>query len=453
MGFSRFATQLFLRLAALFALLAALAIVLVETDFVAVAGILAAASLAQAWHVLRFVNRTNAELTRFLEAIRYDDFSQSFSIGHLGESFADLKAAFENVMDRFRDTRAARETQRRYLEALVEHVPVALMAVHDSGRVTLLNNAARRLLDSAAETTTDALDAYGAAFQRDIAQARPGERKLTRTELDGAPRQLVISATQITIGGDVERLISLQDIQRELDDTELSAWQDMVRVLSHEIGNSITPIASLARTADDMVVELRDKVEQRADPDAIAELIGDIHDAVDTITRRSEGLMSFVKSYRQLTRLPPPQRQQISLRDYFARLERLLAAEWSDRGVSLHMTTPAEGLTIAADEGLLDQAIINVVRNAADAARASDEPQVWVEARLSDRGRPLIEIADNGAGLDEELAEKIFLPFFTTKADGSGIGLSLARQVMLMHHGAISARPRAGGGALFQLTF
>ncbi len=454
MGFSRFAWQLSVRVAGLFTALTALAVVLVATDFVAVAVLLVGLALALAWHVVHFVNRTNAELTRFLDAIRYHDFSCSFSIGHLGGSFADLKLAFEGVMERFRDARSAREAQRRYLEALVEHVPVAIIAVHEDGRVALLNNAARRLLDGTKETSVDALCAYGPAFQRDIAQSRPGERKLTRTELDGIERNLVISATQITLAGRAQRLISLQDIQGELDATELSAWQDMVRMLSHEIGNSITPIASLARTANDMLADLQDKDEDEdEDSDAAAELVRDIHDAVDTITRRSEGLMRFVKSYRQLTRLPSPQKRPISLAAYFQRLERLLTAEWGDRGISLHMTAPAAGLTIAADESLLDQAILNIARNAADAAESAPEPRVWLEARLSERGRPVIEIADNGVGLDDELGEKIFLPFFTTKSDGSGIGLSLARQVMMMHDGAISARPRAGGGALFQLSF
>lgn len=450
MGFSRFATQLFARLALLFLLLAALAIVLVKTDFVAVVVLLGAAAIAQGWYVIHFVNRTNAELTRFLAAVRYDDFSQSFSIGHLGETFADLKEAFEEVMQRFREARSSGEAQRRYLEALVEQVPVAIVAVHEDGQVSLLNNAARRLLNAAARTSLDALDQYGATFQRDISQAEPGERKLTRTELDGVQRQLILRTTQITMAGETQRLLSLQDIQRELDATELSAWQDMVSVLSHEIGNSITPIASLARTADDMVVELREKADDR---ERAVELIDDIHDAVDTIVRRSEGLTRFVKSYRELTQLPPPQKQQISLHTYFDRLRTLLSSEWGDRGVTLHMESPAPGLTISADEGLLDQAILNVVRNAADAAISSDDPQVWLEARLSERGRPVIEIGDNGAGLDEELAEKIFRPFFTTKTNGSGIGLSFARQVMLMHKGAITARPRSGGGALFQLTF
>ncbi len=450
MVFNRFAWQLFVRLAILFALLAVLAVVLFQTNFFAVALIIGAAAVAHGWSVVRFVTRTNSELARFLAAVRYDDFSQRFSFGHLGETFADLRSAFEEVMQRFRDARGARETQRRYLEALVEHIPIAVLAVHGDGRVTLLNNAARQLLDVSGELSLESLDDYGAAFQRDITQSKPGERKLTRTELDGVERHLILSTTHVTLGGDGQRLISIQDIQGELDATELSAWQDMVRVLSHEIGNSITPISSLARTADDMVVELKAK---SADPEARSELIDDIHDAIDTITRRSEGLIHFVTRYRQLTALPPPQKRQLTLSTYFQRLERLLRSEWTDRGVTLEISAPPAGLTVAADEGLLDQAVINVARNAADAARSADDPTVWVDARLSERGRPIIEIGDNGDGFNEDIAEKIFLPFFTTKADGSGVGLSLARQVMLMHNGAITARPRRGGGALFLLSF
>ena len=449
MAFNRFATQLLAQTAVLFALLVALAAVLQSTEFVVVPCLLGAAVILQAGRVYRFVNRTNLELARFLDAVRYDDFSQSFSMGHLGESFGELKTAFDTVMDRFRATREARESQRQYLEALVEHIPIAIVAVQSDGRVEMLNNAARQLLDSPRRNSVRSLESFGAIFARDVDQARAGERRLTRTEIDGVERHLILNATEITSDGDTQRLISLQDIQRELDATELSA-QDMVRVLSHEIGNSITPIASLAKTADDMVIELRDGLGRESE---LGDLVSDIHDAVDTITRRSDGLMRFVVSYRQLTHLPPPQKHQIALSAYFRRLERLLAVEWKDRGVRLHLGVPAQGLTIAADESLLDQAIINIVTNAADAASTADEPQVWIDARLSERGRPVIEIGDNGGGVDPELAERIFLPFFTTKTEGSGIGLALARQVMLMHRGAITARPRPGGGALFQLSF
>jgi len=280
-----------------------------------------------------------------------------------------------------------------------------------------------------------------------VAQINTGERTVTRIEIDGVQRHLILSTMQITVTGALVRLITLQDIQSELDWNELSAWQDMARILSHEIMNSLTPIASLARTADEMV----DDLAHRAG--AEDELVADLHSAIRTLARRSDGLMRFVRSYRQFTQMPPPSLRPVALREYFQRLEKLLLTEWAGRGIELHVAAPANGLMLLADDSLLDQALINLLKNAADAASSSSVPQVWLDARLSDRGRPVIEIADNGPGLDEALGEKIFLPFFTTKPEGSGIGLALARQVMLVHKGAITASPRPGGGALFRLTF
>ena len=448
MIFGRFAVQVTVRVAALFALLAALAYLVAATDLVVGVALVGGLILLQTWLVVRFVQRTNRELSRFLGAIRYDDFQQSFSIGHLDTTFADLKSAFEDVMVRFREARMEREAQRRYLEALVEHVPVAILAVHEDGAVELLHTAARRLLDASEPMRLDDLVRYGAGFQRDVAQSKSGDRTVTRTELDGVQRQLVLSTTQISVTGSALRLVTLQDIQSELDWNELSAWQDMARVLSHEIMNSLTPIASLARTADEMVDELAARAGSGGD-----ELVADLHAAIRTLARRSDGLMRFVKSYRQFTQMPPPTLRPVALGDYFERLEQLLTTEWAGRGVRLHVERPADGLTLMADDTLLDQALINLLRNAADAATSNAEPQVWLDARLSDRGNPIIEVADNGPGVDARLGDKIFLPFFTTKAEGSGVGLAVARQVMLVHKGAISAAARPGGGALFRLTF
>jgi two-component system, NtrC family, nitrogen regulation sensor histidine kinase NtrY len=447
LGFGGFAVQVAMRIGALFATLLVLTYLLADSDLVAVTFIVGALALLQAWLVIRFVYRTNRELSRLLDAIRYDDFQQSFSIAQLGPTFVDLKAAFDDVMSRFRAARLDREAQRRYLEALVEHVPVAIVSVHDDGAVELLNNAARRMLNTTTRTTIGALISHGAAFQRDIAQAKNGERILTRMTSDGVQRQLVLSTTQLTVSGVAVRLVTLQDIQSELDHNELSAWQDMARILSHEIMNSLTPIASLARTADDMVDDLARRTGTGD------ELVADIHDAIQTLARRSDGLMQFVRSYRQFTQMPPPTLRPLPLRDYVHRLEKLFLTEWAGRGIELHVAPPPTGITVLADDTLLDQAVINLLRNAADAAASRPHPHVWLDARLSDRGRPVIEIGDNGPGVDESLGDKIFLPFFTTKPDGSGIGLALARQIMLVHKGAITASPRPGGGAIFRLTF
>ncbi len=457
MIFSRFTGQLLMRLGFILATLALLAWLITETGFYAVTLLVAIVALLQVWALIKYVDRTNQELTRFLNSIRYQDFLQTFTIEHLGSSFADLNDAFDEVILSFRDARSAKETQARYLQALVEHVPISLVTLHGDGRVELLNNAARRLLNAASIRDIDALDAFGPAFRRDMAQTKAGERRMTRIASDGVERQLIMSTTQITIAGDVQRLVSLQDIQSELDASELSAWQDMVRVISHEIMNSITPIASLARTADELVDDLQPAGKSKkktSDGDGDRdELIEDIHDAIRTVARRSEGLMGFVQSYRQLTRMPPPKMEKFSLKKNLERLKRLMNAEWKGRGIALHVSGASEGMLLMADEGLLDQTIINLLRNAADAASENEHPQVWLSTRLNDRGHPVIEVADNGPGIDPEVLEKIFLPFFTTKAEGSGVGLSLARQVMLVHKGSISAGVREGGGAVLRLTF
>lgn len=447
MSSRRFDVQVAVRLAGLFATLVALATLVADTRFLAVALLVAAALLAQAWQLVRFVHRTNRELSRFLGAIRYDDFQQSFGIGALGPTFGELGAAFEQVLARFREARLEGEAQRRTLEALLEHVPVAILALHDDDEVELLNNAARRLLDASGRISSGDLVEYGAAFQRDLVQSKAGDRRLTRIELDGVHRRLIQSTTELVVTGSRLRLVTLQDIQSELDDSELSAWQDMAQVLSHEIMNSLTPIASLATTAGELVDEL-DAGTAGGD-----ELVEDLGDAVHTLARRSDGLMRFVQSYRQLTHMPPPALRPLDLFAYFRRFEKLLYAEWQGRGIELHLGAPARGLTIEADDSLLDAVLINLLRNAADAASTSERPQVWLDARLNERGRPIIEIGDNGPGVDEALGDKIFLPFFTTKPQGSGIGLALARQVMLVHKGAVTARPRPDGGALFRLTF
>lgn len=449
MGSRSWRGGLAVRLAVLLALLGALAHALVVAQLYAVALVLAALTVGQAVSVVRFVERTERELARLFTAIAHDDFSQGFATGR-GAASAALAASFAEVTQRFRAARLEVEEQRRYLEALVEHVPIAVLSVADAGEVRLLNGAARRLLDAAAPTTLDGLHRYGASFQRDVAQCKSGGRALTRTELDGVHRHLVLTATQLQLAGRTLRLVALQDIQAELDSRELAAWQDMARVLTHEIMNSLTPIASLARTAGELVAELE---PAPGEPEARAELVTDLRDAVQTLARRSDSLMRFVHRYRELTQLPPPVFAPLPVGEYLRRLSRLFAAEWGQRGVTLHVVPPPPELVLSADEALLDQAVTNLLRNAAHAALAGPTPEVWLEAGFSDRGRPILEISDNGPGLDAELGEKIYLPFFTTKADGSGIGLALARQVMLVHRGAITAGPRPGGGARFRLTF
>jgi len=245
-------------------------------------------------------------------------------------------------------------------------------------------------------------------------------------------------------------LISLQDIQTELDATEAEAWQDLVRVLTHEIMNSITPVTSLAATA----AELTDGVRKRAGRDeALAEDLEDLHDAVTTVARRADSLNQFVESYRQITRLAPPEKKRVSVAGLLESAAKLARAEWGEQGARLDVEIEPPGLDVNADPDLLEPVLLNLLRNAWQATDGIDAPGVRLTARLNRRGRVVIEVTDNGPGVPEDLRTRVFVPFFTTKPGGSGVGLALARQVMTAHGGFIRVDDAPGGGARFTLTF
>jgi nitrogen fixation/metabolism regulation signal transduction histidine kinase len=397
-----------------------------------------------------FISRTNREVSRFLDAARYADYSQRFSLEDIGTGFGDLGDTFTDILDRMYDQRANQEVEVRRLRALIDHIPVPLLTLHGDGTITLQNNASRRLFGAAHVTQLGDLRQFGVSFHDAVAEAVPGNRELVTFSVDGVEYQLTLATTENIVAGESNRLVSLQDIQSELDVTQAQAWQDLVRVLTHEIMNSITPVTSLAATATDVVADILKKTDAN---EPIAEDLVDLRDAVNTVARRSESLMQFVHGYRQLTRLAPPEKRRIRVADLFASVEQLIEAEWpgSDAVLSSHVD-PAE-LDIYADRDLLEPVVLNVLRNALQATRDLDHAKVELYGRLNRRGNVVIEVRDNGPGVPDDLATQIFVPFFTTKKEGSGVGLSLARQVMTAHGGFIRLAGNDGGGAIFSLTF
>ena len=403
--------------------------------------------VAELW---RYVSRTNREVARFLDAVRFADYSQRFDFEKAGSGFASLGRTFTAIIEEMRERRTDQESDMRHLKALVEHIPVPLMTVHADDAITLQNNAARRLFGSTHVTRVNDLTQFGPGFARAVDEAIPGDRELVAFTVEGAEYRLTLAATEIIIGGNRERLISLQDIQSEIDATQAEAWQDLVRVLTHEIMNSITPVTSLAQTA----AELVDDIVRETGPESpLAEELEDVQSAVATVARRSDSLMQFIDSYRQISRLAPAEKKRVALGDLFETATSLARAEWDDPRVALSTSIEPSGLYVYADRDLLEPVLLNLLRNAWQATKGQEQPSIELRGALNRRGNTVIEIRDNGHGVPDEIATKIFVPFFTTREGGSGVGLALARQVMIAHGGFIRLGQKSDAGTTFTLTF
>ncbi len=450
MGFSRFGASLAARLSIIMVSLAGLGYLFVLPGYHAATLLAFLITLGLTSEVFHFISRTNHELSRFLDAVRYADFGQRFQFVEQGAGFGELGSTFTHILDRFREDRKNQEAELRHLKALLEHVPVPLISVLSDGRITLWNNSARRLFGITEVTRLAHLNQFGADLSRQVGSLQPGESRLVTFQLDDISQQLTISASEITIATHTERLISLQNIQSELDGVQLSAWQDLVRVLTHEIMNSITPVASLAKTAVDLVDDVSLKIADKTD---IVEELKDAKDAVNTVARRSDALMNFVSSYRQLSRLPAPEKQRFAVTDLFLEVSRIATLDWAAKGISLQTNVSPTGLDVFADRQMIEQVLINLLQNCMHALKDVPDGQVRLSARLNQRGRVALDISDNGPGIEDEIASRVFVPFYTTRREGSGVGLALSRQVMLAHKGTISFNNNPDAGVCFTLVF
>tara|TARA_R110002073_G_scaffold176118_15_gene333821 strand:- start:9665 stop:11053 length:1389 start_codon:yes stop_codon:yes gene_type:complete len=414
--------------------------------------LLGGAVVIQFLSLMNKLTRTDREIIRFLDAVKYADFSQKFSTSRQGGSQADLGQAFDDVVGIFRKTRVHHEEQTRYLRALVDHIPVALLSVTPSGEAKLVNNAAKRLFGLSHIRRISDLDKFGPALVRELTAPRAGKKRLLRITVDDMDVKLFCSITTIVVGGQTSSILSLQNIQSELDTTQIEAWQDLVHVLTHELMNSLTPVASLSHTLDSLMTDVSEKARQEEVSDGFRDLLQDASDGIGAIARRSNRLNNFVSTYRKMTKVPPPKEQHLQISSLFDNIEKLFSAPLQDGGITLEKTVIPDSLAVLADPELLDQALINLVKNAVEVLSGREDAILRLTARLDRNGAPQISVSDNGPGIDPEIAHRIFVPFFTTKHTGSGVGLSLVRQIMLAHKGSVSCHPNPDSGVSFRLS-
>ena len=389
-------------------------------------------AIADLWFHLR---RTNLAVARFVEAIRFDDFSQRFTLGR-GTGFEALGHALDSAIVELGAKRAQAAEDARFLGAVVDDAPVALLTIDEEDRVTLLNKAARRqFVDQPGIRIAD-FAAYGAEFVAALGLP-PSGRRLTQLIKDGVAQRVMIETARIERLGSNLRIVSVLPMQNVLGAAEMAAQSGLVRVLTHEIMNSLTPVTSLVRSAADILATAGN------DPLALAEA----RQAVEVAAGRAEGMHRFVETYRSFARLPEIRRRRFAARPWAGEIARLCAADPVTARIALDVDVPTE-FTLDADPDLIAQVCLNLLRNAATAARShAAEPQVGMTVQSTAEGGARIEIYDNGPGIDPDRREDIFLPFYTTRPDGTGVGLSFARQIVIAHGGTISAGDSPIGGA------
>jgi len=398
--------------------------------------------------LIAFVETTNRDLKRFLESIEYSDFSQSFPSRLRGSSFEELSTAFSNVIARFQETRLEKEESLRYLQTVVQHFPAGIIAFDETGRIELINAAAKRLFDTAPLRRIDDLAIVSEPLVQRIQDLGPGQRDLVTVLLRGELLQLSLAATQLRLRQKKLTLVTLQNIASELNQKEIESWQNLIRVLTHEIRNSLTPIASLAATARQLVAP----AETTSDNLNI-ENLADIQAALEIIQKRANGLNDFVDAYGKLTRIPGPNFRPFPIAELFERLEKLIGPQLVGNRVSFESLIESEDLRVTADSQLIEQVLINLVLNAIDALAETTNPRVRISACINNHGRTLISVTDNGPGIVADVVEKLFVPFFTTKKGGSGIGLSLSRQIMHLHRGELTVQSVPNKETQFTLLF
>ncbi|WP_020527263.1 sensor histidine kinase [Flexithrix dorotheae] len=404
-----------------------------------------------AFNLYHYVENTNRKLTRFLEYIKYSDFASGFAADNkLGKSFKELNASFNEVLEAFRQARSEKEEHWQYLNTVVQHVGIGLISFDLDGQIQLLNTAACRLLFINNILNISELGDMHPQLTEMIQKMEPGTNFLFRSN----EQQLSIQATEIRLKGKSYKLISLKNIQNELQQKELESWQNLTSVLRHEIMNSITPISSLISTLIEIFEEeLPENFEEVGTAEITKETVEDIKEAFTTIQRRSHALIRFVNAYKDFTHIPKPKFRMILVKDLLDGMVSLLQKEILKKEVELKYQLNNPSLRITIDPELIEMVLINLLKNATQAVEGKQNGVVELIGGLDENHHTTIIVADNGPGIIPEALNQIFIPFYTTKKEGSGIGLSLSRQIMQLHKGSLTVNSMPNERTEFKLTF
>ncbi len=402
---------------------------------------------------MQFINKTNIELSQFIEAVQYRDFSLQFTEKNAPVSVRQLRRAFNQINATFKQLSSEREEQYQYLQKILELVDTGILSYNQNGEVGWINESFKKMMNVPYLRNISSLEKRENAVYQVIMSLENGDSQLVKIN----QKQVLLAKTTFLNDGIETSLVAFQNVNEAIEDTEAQAYQKLLRVMTHEIMNSVAPIASLAETMEKTLLRRKGgKKEGRQDfeeMDLDAESLADITLGISTIRKRSENLLKFADTYRQLAKVSMTSFSEFHVRDLFEGVEILLENQLERSNIEFDVVIKDFNMTIEGDMVLIEQVLINLIINAIDAVQPQPNPTVTLSAFINQEKRAVIEVQDNGVGMSAELLDKIFVPFFTSKANGSGIGLSLSKQIMTLHKGTITVNSSEGKGTIFRLGF
>jgi len=414
--------------------------------------------ILQVFFLIHYVNNTNYSLVKFLEALKNEDYSVYFSPSKKGDSFAKVFDDFNLIIKIFKRNKIEKEAQYKYFKHILEHVNLGIISIkkddlfneHSNEEIFFLNKAASDILQQPLHKYWHRLASHVPWITNEIKKIADGGKVLVDFGDELERKQLSLEVVEIQLLNTPYLIISFQDIRSEIEQKEIEAWHNVIRVLAHEMLNSFTPVSSLASTMKTLTEN--EKGEALSLDQMDNEDIHDINLAATTIKKRSDGLLDFVKDYRTISNVPLPQLNKINVKQFLSTIKLLMKATLEQANIELKLLPVPANAIIHADSKLIEQVLINLINNSIHALEDIEQPSIKISC-IVEPNKIVILVTDNGNGIEENILNQIFIPFYTTKKNGSGIGLSLSKNILKKHGGNLLVSSEAGSYTTFSLVF
>ncbi len=447
MIFKKFQWDILIRVIMLFIVLTTAAFLLVNQAYLYEAILLPIIGY-QLFDFYRFHKQAQMEVEQFVESIHYRDFSRNFNVSSAPVDLKPLRKGFNEINSAFKLISREKETQYQYLQKILELVDTGIISYEtETGEVVWMNESLKKMLLLPYLKTIHSLAKRDEALYRQVIELKSGSNHIATVHQEKESYKILLSATAFQTDGKQFQLVAFQNINEALDETESKAWQKLLSVMTHEIMNSVAPISSLADTLHN---RLQESVQYLDNSNGV---VDDLEVGINTIKKRSDGLLKFAEVYRNLNKITNPSLKQILVRDLFENMLNLMQPTLNQKGIEMEIILKDPDLLLEVDSNLIEQVLINLIVNAIEAVKDSEEPKIILSAIQTSHNKIAMKVIDNGTGMNDEVMNNVFIPFFSTKKNGSGIGLSLCKQIMMLHKGNITVQSIEGKGSAFIMQF